>query len=193
MLDYAPKLKTAPALEPVTLAEIKRQANVVATDEDSLLAGLIQAARELVEEDITRALITQTWELVLHDWFADYVQIPKPPLQSVTSIQYYDTAGVLQTLPAAYYRVDTHRQPGVIWRDDDYTWPTVDDRPNAVTITYKAGYGDAAASVPARAKQAILLLAGHWYLHREAVGQVPGEVALTYERLVRSLRVGAYP
>jgi uncharacterized phiE125 gp8 family phage protein len=193
MLEYGLKLVTPPTLEPVTLAEAKRQANVVASDEDSLLTALIVAARELVEQDTSRALLTQTWALKLHDWFVDKLELPRAPLQSVTSIKYLDSAGVEQTLPASYYDVDTHREPGVIWRDEDAVWPLVSDDANAITITYKAGYGDAAAACPGRAKQAILLLVGHWYRVREAVGQVGTEVALAYERLIRSLRLGTYP
>jgi uncharacterized phiE125 gp8 family phage protein len=193
MLEYSLTRTVEPAIEPVSLSEVKRHANVVATDDDGFLSSLIAAAREQVESDTGRALITQTWRLKLHDWFGDLIELPRAPLQSVTSIKYFDADNVEVTLPAAYYDVDADRTPGVIWRDPDYTWPMVSDQANAVTITYKAGYGDAAATVPARAKQAIALLVGHWYRSREAVGTVGTEVALAYQRLVNGLRVGNYP
>ena len=195
MLDYSLMRTVEPAIEPVSLAEAKRHANVVASDDDELLAGLIQAAREQVESDAGRALINQTWRLKLHDFFADQLELPRGPLQSVTSITYLDPDGVEQTLAAANYHVDADRTPGVIWRDPDCTWPTVSDVANAVTILFVAGYGDAAADVPQRAKQAILLLLGHWYRSREAVvvGTIASEIALSYERLIRGLRIGNYP
>jgi uncharacterized phiE125 gp8 family phage protein len=193
MLEYSLIRSVEPAIEPVTLSEAKRHANVVASDDDALIAALIQAAREQVESDASRALITQTWRLKLHEWFAYCLEMPRPPLQSVTSIVYLDQNDAVQTMPAAYYDVDADRTPGVIWKDPDYTWPMVSDQANAITIVFKAGYGDAAAAVPARAKQAILLLVGHWYRCREAVGTVGQEVALAYQRLTNSLRVGNYP
>ena len=192
MLDYSLALITPPASEPVTLTEVKRHCNVVATDEDTLLTALIAAARELVESMTSRALITQTWRVRLHTWFADGFQLPRPPLIAVTSIKYFDESETEQTLAANAYLVDTDRQPGVLWWDDETVQPVLDDRPNGVSILYTAGYG-AAAAVPNRAKQAILLLVGHWYKNREAVGRAEGEVALTVERLVQSLRLGVYP
>lgn len=192
MLNYSLTRTAAPAVEPVTLAEAKRHANVVASDDDDLITALIVAAREQVESDTGRALITQTWRLKLHAFFADKLELPRPPLQSVTSVKYLDLSEVEQTLAATYYDVDTDREPGVIWRDEDATWPSTSDEVNAVTITYKAGYGNAAANVPGRAKQAILLLVGHWYRCREAVGTVGIEVQLAYQRLINGLRFGAY-
>lgn len=195
MLDYAPKLLTPPTVEPVTLSEAKRHVNVVATDEDSLINGLIIAARELVEQDTSRALIHQTWELELDDWWSDALELPRPPLSSVTSVKYYDANDVLQTLPITSYAVDTRREPGLIWWDEDYTQATLSDEANPVLVTYVAGYGATAGSVPQRAKQAILLLVGHWYRNRElaVVGTITNEIAQTYRRLIQSLRVGVYP
>ena len=195
MLEYSLTRTSDPSLEPVTLAEAKRHANVVASDDDDYITHLIVAARELVEGDTSRALITQTWRLKLHEFFADKIELPRPPLQSVSSIKYLDTDDNEQTLSSTYYDVDTDREPGVVWRDEDTSWPTISDEPNAVTITYIAGYGDDAADVPQRAKHAIKLLVGHWYRSREAVivGTITKEIEMAYERLIRSLKAGGYP
>jgi uncharacterized phiE125 gp8 family phage protein len=192
MLTHSLKRIVEPASEPVTLDEAKRQCNVVATDEDAALSGWIRTARELVESESNRSLLPQTWRLRIRDWPAEKLELPKPPLIAVSSVKYYDSAGVEQTLPATYYAVDSDREPGVLWRDEDAIWPATDERPNGITITYTAGYADADA-VPWRAKQAILLLVAHWYRVREAVGQVGEEVALAYQSLVRSLKPGGYP
>lgn len=187
----AARLTTGPSVEPVTLAEAKRHANVVASDDDTFLTALIVAARELTEVDAARAWLTQTWTLDADGWFGAPVELPRPPLLGVSGITYTDPSGQTQTLSNATYRVDTRRQPGrVIWGD---ATPPTRDTDYPVSITYTAGYGATAAAVPARAKQAILLLVGHWYRTREAVGTVGDEVALAYERLIRSLRLGRYP
>jgi uncharacterized phiE125 gp8 family phage protein len=192
MLKHSLRRILEPSSEPVTLAEAKRQCNVIADDEDTQFDHWIQAARELTESAANRSLMLQTWRLRIHDWPLERLELPRPPLIAVSSVEYYDSAGVEQTLPATYYAVDSDREPGVLWRDEDAIWPATGGQPNAISIVYTAGYASAAA-VPARAKQAILLLVAHWYRVREAVGTVGDEVALAYQSLIRSLKPGGYP
>jgi uncharacterized phiE125 gp8 family phage protein len=96
-----------------------------------------------------------------------------PPLISVSSINYVDANGVTPTLWAATkYIVDApegdHAQRGRITLAYGETWPVTRDIANAVTVQFIAGYG-AAAAVPQGIKQAMLLMIGHWYEHRESV------------------------
>ena len=57
---------------------------------------------------------------------------------------------------------------------------------DAVTVTYKAGYGDAASAVPPRTKHAIKLLLGHLWRNREAVSAVRlTEVPMAIDALLR--------
>ena len=59
---------SAPAAEPVTLAEAKAHLRVVDAVEDTLISGLIKAAREEVEAATGLALISQNWRLYLDCW-----------------------------------------------------------------------------------------------------------------------------
>jgi uncharacterized phiE125 gp8 family phage protein len=63
-----------------------------------------------------------------------------------------------------------------------------------VTVTFIAGYGDTAADVPERFKQAIKLLVGHWHEHREAyvTGEVPEEVAFALHAILGMDRVRTF-
>jgi len=182
------KLYAAPASEPVTLAEVMAQCRVDLSDESTVLTGFALAARETVEVISRRALITQTWELVL-DAFpsSDTIELPRPPLQSVTSITYIDEDGVSHTFSSASYLVDTYGEPGRIVLKEGYTWPsTTLQSANGVVIRFVAGYG-AAAAVPEKYKLAIKLLAAHWYENREAVatsGAVPKELPFGVESLL---------
>ena len=64
---------------------------------------------------------------------------------------------------------------------------------NAVNVTFVAGYGGASA-VPSSFKQAIQLLAGHWYENREAVSEVAfKEVPFAVTCLLESERWGSCP
>jgi hypothetical protein len=62
------RLTTAPASEPVTLAEAKDYARVDTSDSDTLITSLIKVARRRVESETGLALITQTWTGVLDRW-----------------------------------------------------------------------------------------------------------------------------
>lgn len=185
-------LVTAPAAEPITLVEAKAHLRVDIADDDSLITALITAARQHVEVITRRALITQTWDLTLDTWpDGGAILMPLPPLQSVTSITYKDSAGTVYTMPATDYIVDKAEEPGRIVLAYGKTWPSVTLYPaGAITVRFTAGYG-AASAVPQAIKQAILLLVGHWYESREAVvgGAVQREIPFAVEALLWSFRV----
>lgn len=140
------------------------------TAEDTLLEALITVAREYCENYQNRVYITQTWELILDMWpCGDIIEIPKPPLQSVTSIKHKDTAGVESTWAATNYIVDPDSFVGRVALAYGCAWPTTTLYPIAgIRIRFVAGYGITADSVPVRVKQAMLLLIGHLYEYREA-------------------------
>lgn len=164
------KITTPPASEPVTLAQAKAHLRVDFTDDDALIGVLIQAAREHCEEILGRALMAQTVEAVLDEEPGDVIVLPRPPLISVRSIKFYDVDNVATLVDPSEYLVDTHSEPGRIVLADEGEWPDVDLRPgNAVVIEFDAGYGDDETDVPSKFRQAMLLLIGHWYTHREEV------------------------
>lgn len=153
------------------------------TTSDPEIAGMIEAAREWAEGETGRALITQTWRLALDCFPADgIISLPRPNLLTVESITYLDDAGALQTLAADQYDVDTAALPGRVLLAYDCTWPITRAHPNAVTVTYTAGYGAAAAAVPMDIRRAMLLQIGDMYLVREAtivgVSAAPNPAAL---------------
>lgn len=169
-------LITAPTDEPIGATDAITHLRLGEdTDEDALLNALIVAAREHVEAITNRVLLTQTWELTLdyfprfrsQDWSHQPLRVPKPPLQSVTSIKYLDMGGTLQTLANTEYTVDTTDVMGRIVPAWMKIWPITRDTLNAVTIRFVCGYGDAAA-VPSSIKQAMLLLIGGMYENRES-------------------------
>lgn len=164
------KLITAPATEPVTSSEAKSHLRVDTTADDTLIGTLITAARQHVENHLRRALITQTWELVMDAFPAgDVIRLPRPPLVSVTSIKYTDVAGNESTLSSAAYVVDTDSTKGRVVLKSGESWPSDTlAAANGVRVRYVAGYGSAAA-VPNPIRQAILLLIGTLYENRESV------------------------
>lgn len=143
----------APATEPVTLSEAKAHLGVTISDDDTRITSLIVAARETAELYTQRSFITQTWAAKF-DAFptGDIIQLPKGPIQSITSVQYVDEDGETQTFTA--YTLDAAGERIILNYDED--WPDTRSIENAVTITYVTGYG-AAAAVPDSIKAALKL------------------------------------
>lgn len=175
-----------PAIEPVSLTEVKDHSRVDDTDSDAVLTILLQAARENVEHHQKRQLITATYELTLDEFPAGAIILPNPPLISVASISYEDSAGDTQTWASSNYQVDITGIRGSVSVEPNVTYPTTEaDRKNAVTITFDAGYGAAASAVPETTRLAIMMLAAHWHENREPI--VIGTIVATLPMHVQSL------
>lgn len=182
------KRTVEPVATPVSLAEAKAQCRVLHDDEDDLITDLIAAAVSMVEDYCGRSLMQQTWRLTL-DKFSDTILLPRGPVASLTSFQYYDTAGNLQTVPADTYTLDTESDPSWIVRNSDASWPVVQDGVNSVRVTYVTGY----STVPAAIKQAILMLVASWFRNREALltGTIVAEMPLGTMALLQNHRAFA--
>lgn len=167
---YGLRVITPPAVEPVTLAEAKAHIRSTLTAEDVWVTSCIKASRSYAEQVLNRAILPQTL-----DYFADAfpganckysISLPMAPLQSISSVKYYDEAGVLQTLAATQYQVDISQDPGRVRLASGSSWPTIKDQFGAVQIRFIAGYADV-ASIPEEIVLAIKLLIGHFDKNRE--------------------------
>jgi uncharacterized phiE125 gp8 family phage protein len=161
---------TAPASEPITLAEAKMQCRVDQDDEDELLVMLISATREHAETMLHRHIITQTLDAYFDEFPSEF---KLPPLQSVTSITYVDTAGATQTLAADQYLVDAVSQPARIAQAYGVTWPATRTQNNAVKVRFVAGYGLPAA-VPQCIKSWMLVRIATLFSNRQQIIIGPG-------------------
>ncbi|NBW20040.1 MAG: hypothetical protein EBR82_69925, partial [Caulobacteraceae bacterium] len=152
---------TAPAVEPVTVAEAKAHCRVDIDTDDSLISGYIAAARELCEDYLDRTLVTQQYVMRL-DQFPPEIELPRPPMSGsgtttavIVTYTLNDT-GATATLASSQYRVDRDSTPGAIRNLYGGTWPSNRDDQNSISVTWWAGYGDA-STVPQRVKNAILM------------------------------------
>lgn len=161
-----------PATEPVTLAEAESFLNIISDggQVDADVTLLITTARQHVEQShLKRALLTQTWKLSLTNWpgrdylnwpqsFSsridqyyrnNYIKLPLPRLQSVTSVNYMDSSGNQKSMSNANftttvangYNVITTMEPGRIVLPFSQVWPTDILMPGApIDITYVCGF-----------------------------------------------------
>lgn len=170
---------TPPAIEPVTLSELKAHCRVTSSDEDTYLGGLLKAARVKVEEYTGRALITQTlrWEL---DRFPHrgHLLFPRAPVQLVEELRTFDEDDVTGTvMDEDDYVVDVQSEPARLVLKSGVAWPTDLEVARAVRTTFVAGYAptespDAGEGVPEQLKLAIKMLALTWYEHRGTLTQL---------------------
>lgn len=188
------KLVTPPEVEPVTLEQAKAHLRLDGDADDDYVSALITAARERVELFLRRALITRTFEYTLDGfppspariYTTSVIDLPKPPLQSIESIRYIDTAGNVRTLAPEDYQADTSsNEIGRVALAWNRFWPITRSSINSVVIEFTAGYGDAAADVPQAIKQGILIEVSNLYENREdvVVGQNISMLSLS-ERLL---------
>ena len=145
-------LVTGQTEPPVTTAEAKAHLRVTGEANDSKIDGLIDVATEWAETESRRALMPQTWDFTF-DCFSSIMEIPLPPLQSITSIKYIDADGAEQTLASSGYDVDTYSEPGRVSLAYNQSWPTIRTQLNAVTIRAVCGY--ATGSIPPAITQAM--------------------------------------
>jgi len=158
---------TKPTVRPLLLEQVKDHLHITADSELAYLDQLISLATGWVETFTGRALITQTWDLVM-DYFPAEIRVPMSKLQSVTSITYTDTAGVSQTLLSSLYQVDaTGDWPGRIRPAYGQSWPSTRAEMNAVTVRFIAGFGGSWNDVPDEIRQGMLILIGDMYSRRE--------------------------
>jgi uncharacterized phiE125 gp8 family phage protein len=158
-----------------------------ADDEDQILGYMI-AARRRLEQEMGRALVSQTWRLSL-DRFPHWRQrafpvgfmpilLPRPAVIAVTSFKYLDptdpTGAALITLALNVdFIVDGNSEPARLQPATNKAWPSALRQQNAVVIDYTAGYGIDGATVPNDIKLAIKMLGAHWYENRETVVAEP--------------------
>jgi uncharacterized phiE125 gp8 family phage protein len=163
-------LQTGPTLSAVTVAEAKDHLRITDNASDGTVALYIAAATEEAEQYMGRGLLTQTWK-VLFDWFANEMPLPMAaPLQSVTSVKYYDETGTQQTLATTYYDTDTVTRPGQVVLKAGQNWPSVqaERRNGRVEIIYVVGW-TSADSVPERIKQGIRQYVAYLDLDRDGL------------------------
>jgi len=175
-------LNTAATSEPLTVAEVKLWLRIDGDDQNDVIQALIRKARIVAETTLRRQLFTATWKLLLDDFphGCDFIRLPLPPLASITSVQYVDTAGDTQTWSSDEYSADTDSEPGRLLLGYGEVYPTTRSQRHAVTITYVAGWTTVAA-IPESVKSDMGVLIGRLYYNRELIAdggtpQVMGEL-----------------
>ena len=163
---------------PLSAAAFKDQVRISSAAEDSYIDRLCQSATLKCEEYTRRSFLNTVWTLSMDEFPDGKIEIKKNPLVSVASIYYKNIDGVNTLWAASNYQVYVKREPGLIALEPGASYPSTEaDRLGAVTITFTAGYGTGNTDVPVALRQAIAILAAHYFENREMVTVGVGSVA----------------
>jgi uncharacterized phiE125 gp8 family phage protein len=175
----------------VTTADMKAYLKVDTSADDTLIAAMVSAGTRYLENYLGRALLNKT-VTETHDRFpvgTAPIELRVSPATAITSVTYLDTDGTTTTTWSTdNYALDNTSSLGrarLILKQSAF-YPSVSDRLSAVTITYTAGYGATAASVPEDIVNALKILVAGLYQTREPVIR---ERPTTVENLVQPYRI----
>ena len=143
---------TLPVTQVVTTAEAKAYLKIDGTDEDTLVASLIASATAECEAYAGLSFITRTRTVKLSSFYGRDLILPYGPVTALTSIAYSDEEDDPQTVDSADYTLDS--ASGLAKVRVTESWPYTNRILNNVTVTYVAGYTNAAA-VPEVIKLAV--------------------------------------
>lgn len=190
------KVTTAPTAEPLSLQEVKEYLRVDDATDERVVQPLIMAARQFAEEHMNRALMQQTFTLMLDavidqdqplyegmrtapdlNYYKNYIVLPKSPVQSVTSVKTFNDSDEATTMAATKYYVDTQREPARIVLRTGETFPTALRVANAIEVIYVAGY-TSAFTIPEPIRLGMLQHIAYMYEHRGDMYEAQGAPTL---------------
>ena len=207
------KVTTAPASEPVTLAELKLSLRITDTAQDTILTQYITDARDMAERYTGRKFIeqeltsyTDASRTILDQWWAGYRQgavgyslnggtpicFDWAPAISITSVATIDSSNNETSYASSNYYLENFDddKPSKLQFNDDSDLPGDLRDENAWKIVWKAGYGTASTDVPASIRRAIIMIAGFLYENRgdcdgDCIGKCGASAILDPYKIIR--------
>lgn len=182
------------AQEPLTLDEVKAHLRLDSgfTSDDTYITALISEAREYGEYECRRAFAPQTIQALLDipmrpagplsgaiGFRASMIEIPQPPVTSMTTVEGETTPGTFQVIDPVNYILDTASSPGRVYLlasaysflGSQWTlW--IGPYIPRFRLTYQAGY--VSGTIPFTLKRAMLELIAYWYSYREGRDEAVG-------------------
>ena len=153
VVRYAPVRVTDATVEPVTLAEAKQHLRVEHTVDDALIASLITAARQHVDDYCEASFAAEeTWQVTVDGAPPDVIALTRGPVQAVVTVHLVDQH--LVEVAVADTRLDLGSQPARLYAPAA-GWPA--PATGASWVRTRVIYAAGAATVPGAVRQAMLL------------------------------------
>lgn len=183
------KLKTPPAEDPVTVAEVKEYLRVDGNAEDNVILMMIKSATLMLENYCDTKFIEQTWleyydcfpmkskndwwdgvkEMPISELYSpqNYIDMSLGPIKNFVGLKTYPDSGVPDTFDPSNYVIDNAGDYGRLALIMGGVWPTTILRKvNGIELEYRVGLSPDQAGLPAHAKQALLIFIARMYEKR---------------------------
>ena len=200
MLEFSMMLveETSVPTAALPIAELKahlRLGSGFAEDslQEDVLESFLRAAMAAVEGRIGKILIERSLTYGVSHWSRiDRQSLPVAPVNAIESVTLVDRLGEeAQVAPSVYRLVPDSTTPSL--RPAGHALPSIPAEGRA-DIRFLAGYGPEWADCPADLRQAVLLLAAHYYEYRDETALGGGCMPFGVTSLIaryRPLRLGA--
>lgn len=198
MLCLPPALVTPPAEMPVSLEQAKAHLRVDHDADDDLIGMAIAAAVGHLDGYagiLGRALMPQEWSEFFSFWPASRaIELRLAPVAEIVEVRARAADGSEAPLdPGAYRLLASSSSRPILLFGVDAALPSLASAPDALTVTYRAGYEDdqGTPTVPPALASAILLMVGDLYRFRDSVQlgpSTPVPMSVTVDRLVAPFR-----
>lgn len=166
------KLVTAPASEPITLANAKLFLRIEHSADDEVVTRTITAARQAAEQYLKTALLSQTWDYVVANPCGRTVTLPYGPAQSITSITLTNEAGTSTVMNVANYRLSV----------DGFAVHFTDAQSiEKLTVRFVAGIATVIADIPITIIQGMLHHIAVMMETRDGAAPMPMQAVACYQ------------
>lgn len=163
------------------------------TTQDEVLNGFLRAAIAAIEARTGKILITRSFSWTLAFWRdRDAQALPVAPIAALTRVALVDGDGNTEEVPAGSWWLERDSQRPRL-RARGAVLPVIPSG-GSVLIEFDAGFGPAWSDIPSDLRQAVKMLAAHYYEYRHetslADGCMPFGVSSLIERY-KMMRLGA--
>jgi len=164
---YALEETEAPAIEPLSLTEVKNYIKVEHDSDNSLIESLIASARIICELMTGVNLINRNYSMYIDSWADRELYLPMAPVQSISAVKVYGEAGTSSDFSVSSFYLDNKNlfKPRIVLNSGAVTpIPTRDA--NGIEICITSGFGAASSDIPELLKQGMLQLIAYMYENR---------------------------
>ncbi|MEM1299877.1 MAG: head-tail connector protein [Pseudomonadota bacterium] len=169
---------TPAAYNPVPLAEFSthlRLSHGFNDDgvENGILEMYLRNATAVVERRTGQALISRPYTLQVACWDREgHLTLPVGPVTSIDSVRFVSPGSMIDLEPEDWVLLPGTTRQKLTGPDGTSLWPL--PRGAVAELTFNAGYGLTWNDVPDDLRQAVLLLASHYYENRFGEIEVEG-------------------
>ncbi|MFK7746323.1 MAG: head-tail connector protein [Roseobacter sp.] len=158
------------------------------TTQDEVLAGFLRAAISAIEARTGKVLLTRSFTWTLSFWRdRDAQGLPVAPVTDISRVATVDRSGVqTENDPTTYWLERDSQRPKL--RAATASLPAI-PQGGSVVVEFNAGFSGDWVGIPADLKQAVFLLAAHYYEFRHETSLSDGCMPFGVTSLIERYKI----